>query len=48
MDLMPVCGQNISYGRSVVTLANALTGGQLSQSGFDAARNRATSPCNGL
>lgn len=43
MDLLLVCGEDPSYGQSAVTgLANALRNGQLSQSTFDAARNRVT------
>lgn len=49
MDLLLVCGEDPSYGASAVTgLADALRGGQLSQSGFDAARNRVTSLRNSL
>ena len=49
MDLMLVCGENPSYGASAVTgLANALRNGQLSQSTFDAARNRVTALRNSL
>jgi beta-N-acetylhexosaminidase len=43
MDLLLVCGEDPSYAQSAVTgLANALRGGQLSQSTFDAARTRVT------
>jgi beta-N-acetylhexosaminidase len=49
MDLLLVCGQNVSYGQSVVTgLANALQSGQLGQSTFDAARTRVTNLRNSL
>jgi hypothetical protein len=49
MDLLLECAQDVSQGQSVVTgLAGALQGGQLSQSAFDAARNRVTALRNGL
>lgn len=49
MDLLLVCGENPSFGQSAVTgMANALRSGQLSQSTFDAARNRVTSLRNSL
>ncbi|MCW2946611.1 MAG: glycosyl hydrolase [Actinoallomurus sp.] len=49
MDLLLVCAQDVSQGQSVVTgLAGALQSGQLSQSAFDAARNRVTALRNGL
>jgi beta-N-acetylhexosaminidase len=49
MDLLLVCGQSVSYASSAVTgLANALRNGQLSQSTFDAARNRVTNLRNTL
>jgi hypothetical protein len=49
MDLLLVCSQDVSQGQSVVTgLAGALQSGQLSQSGFDAARNRVMNLRNSL
>ncbi|MFL6055485.1 MAG: glycoside hydrolase family 3 N-terminal domain-containing protein [Actinoallomurus sp.] len=49
MDLLLVCGEDPSYAQSAVTgLANALRGGQLSQSTFDAARTRVTNLRNSL
>jgi beta-N-acetylhexosaminidase len=49
MDLLLVCGEDPTNGVNAVTgLANALRNGQLSQSTFDAARNRVTSLRNGL
>jgi beta-N-acetylhexosaminidase len=49
MDLLLVCGENPANGANAVTgLANALRSGQLSQTAFDAARNRVTSLRNSL
>jgi beta-N-acetylhexosaminidase len=49
MDLLLVCGENPTNGTNAVTgLANALRNGQLSQSSFDAARNRVTNLRNSL
>ncbi|MEV5750743.1 glycoside hydrolase family 3 N-terminal domain-containing protein [Actinoallomurus sp. NPDC052308] len=49
MDLLLVCGEDPSYAQSAVTgLANALRGGQLGQSAFDAARTRVTNLRNSL
>ncbi len=49
MDLMLECSRSTSGGQGVVnSLASALQSGQLSQSSFDAARNRVTSLRNGL
>jgi beta-N-acetylhexosaminidase len=49
MDLLLVCGENPANGAAAVTgMANALRSGQLSQSTFDAARNRVTNLRNSL